>query len=377
MSPPPLPLRGPASSCRAAFPYAARWLLAFAIAAAAWACGEPPPDRSTGEDDVADREAADPEAPEGPITDSVDLERQLEWLTTLPFREGTAPSAAGSFSVSEEGSVLAADFQGRRIGAWEERDGALEPLGGVTLPGPPPTAARWLPDGRVLVATLEGELIVLNDEASREESRTETPLTRMWDAVPLDEGEVLVVGRSLAPLGPLLHRWDAGRRRLTASFFRPPVPEDYLFAATVAGRPGVARRADTLAAVFSLSDSLSLLAPDGSLLRRLPIRPSAYRLAADVPVEGEPETFSAWVEEAWFVMDVFWPEGGPLLVQTGRSEGAAGFRTALLGLTPSGRVLFDLAEAPRLAAVAGDRLYFLEMGEGGRPSAVRVARLRR
>lgn len=358
---------------RWAFPRAAGPLLASAIAAASWACGETPPDRASAESEAADPVVADREA-EGPVTE---IDRQVEWLGSLPFREGTGPSAASSFSASEEGRLLAADFQGRRVAAWEERRGTLEALGGIILPGAPPTAARWLPDGRVLVATLEGELIVLDDEASREESRVETPLTRMWDAVPLDDEEVLVVGRSLAPLGPLLHRWDPDRGRLLGSFFRPPVPDDYLFAATVAGRPGVARRADTLAAVFSLSDSLSLLSADGSVLRRLAIRPAAYELAADVPVQGEPDTLSAWVEGAWFVMDVFWLEGGTLLVQTGRSEGAAGFRTALLGLTPSGRTLFDFAEAPRLAAVAGDRLYFLEMGEGGRPTAIRVARLRR
>ncbi len=362
-------------------------LLASAVATTFWSCDERPPDESTVEHDAGEavegprggRSAADGSDEGSPsfVEPVTDIDRQVEWLVSLPFREGTAPSAASSFSASGEGRLLAADFQERRVAAWEERAGTLEALGGITLPGAPPTAARWLPDGRLLVSTLEGELVRLDGDASREESRRETSLTRMWDAVPLGEDEVLVVGRSLAPLGPLLHRWDAGRRRLVGSFFRPPVPDDYLFAATVAGRPAVARRADTLAAVFSLSDSVSLLTIDGAVLRRFPIRPGEYQVAADVPVGGEPEMLSDWVQDAWFVMDVFWLASGTLLVQTGRSGGAAGFRTALLGLTPNGRVLFDFAEAPRLAAVAGDRLYFLEMGEGGRPTGLRVARLRR
>lgn len=325
---------------------------------AAWvglaACGEPPP----------------PDLPPiGPIDEHV------KWVQALPF-EGIPPPAGSLFSFDDRRGLLAVEFELERILSWEVRGGALRPTAGVGIRGvAPPVTARWLPDGRILVSHIDGEVVVLDRSGEELDGRARTTVAPLFDAVWLDRQLLLLAGRSGPPVGPQLHLWRADGSELVASFFEPPVRVELRPVAVVAGRPAAAVREDSIAAIYSLADSLWVLDREGRVADAMGLPFRRITVAEGAPEEPDPGALRRWSAETWFPMEVFWLADGTLLVQVGRGDPVAGWSTALLALDREGRPLFELEDSPRLVATSGDRLYFLDPDEETSPRLL-VGRLR-
>jgi hypothetical protein len=140
------------------------------------------------------------------------------------------------------------------------------------------------------------------------------------------------------------------------------------------GSASAARRGDTIAAVFGLSDSIFFFDAYGEARGRLPIpseelarSTSSLGAVAGSAVPGQ------GLESIISVSDLFWLPDGSILVQMASMGAEARFR--LLGIDANGRKRFELADTPRLLAVRDDRLFF-HHPESVTPDRWAVARLR-
>ena len=287
----------------------------------------------------------------------IDIEENPSSLSVLPL---VSLDPAGGFLVTDT-----REAQVRRYGPG----GGLLWTSGRRGEGPgeyrtPSTIAR-LPDGRVLVGDRSGRITYL-DSAGGLVRTARTPLAGLEDALVIDDSVVLLSARPLAdPAGPRLHWWDARNDTLLASSFAPVRRAPDAVLATVAGWVKLARRGDTIAAIFAPADTVYYFAPDGGARGRVPI-PFADRRSTDEPPPGRGSSArerAEWMSRFDLVADVHWLPGGDLLVAYQNSDPARASerRWHLLRMTPSGERVTEIRDVPRLLEVdpASGELYFI------------------
>jgi hypothetical protein len=192
------------------------------------------------------------------------------------------------------------------------------------------------------------------------------------DFVVLDDSTLLIAGqvRGLTPRGAeaRLHVWDLRRDTLLHSFFSPVVEgEAALLAANTVGFVSAAVRGDTIAAVFSLSDTVYLFRTDGTPLRKVPMPVAGFRriTARHAVPGGRGGVVEAreWIGSFSLVADLFWTGDGDFLVQYQDRVGTES-HWRLLGMGPDGTRRFEATDTPHLLDVdraTGD-LYFVKPG---------------
>lgn len=258
-------------------------------------------------------------------------------------------------SLDPRGGYLVADAAEAQIRRYDA-DGGLTAAFGRKGNGPGEfqhlTAAFRTRDGRIAAAEMSGRLTWF-DAAGAEVVRVQsTDVGPLYDAAPMNDSLVLLVGRRAAR-DELLHVWNRRAERISASFFPVPShPPELAGAYLFAGAADAAIRGDTIAAVFALTDSVYFFSLDGTLQDRTAIPFRHFRPVRDpMPGGAAPvREFVEWSEGFSSISQVSWTADGNLLVEYfDISDNFPAWR--LIHLTRTGhRVFFEARDTPRLLA---------------------------
>jgi len=297
----------------------------------------------------------------------VTLEENREVITVFP-----------QVSVTSAGDYLVADGREAQIRVYAG-DGRLRRWFGARGSGPEeftrPAAALPGDGGTVWVVDFSGKYAVFGPIGKGAVQTGRVPVGAIYTAKPMDDGQMLVVGRS-GPGEPYLHLWDPRQRRITRSFFVPPVRRGFEEEAVVAGVMDASVRGDSIAALFALTDSIFLFTRDGRRTGAIPLRSRHLRpLATKLSAAGR-EGFVRWGATFSMLSRVFWLPGGSFLVQYwDTADGDQRF--TLMHVARDGEPLFEIQGTPRLIAVApdGETLVFAD-SRTDEPNQWRLAALR-
>jgi hypothetical protein len=295
---------------------------------------------------------------------------------------GTALSVAPIVQPEPDGGFLVVDQKEAQGRIYDPRGRLLHTFGRAgSGPGEftAPISARRTPSGRILVADAMGERLTLLDSIGQRVVGTwAIPILPIYGAVPLSESRVVVLGRTPEATGRtrLLHEWDLAGRHAVNSFFPAPGPDEIQDAAASIAWAGVLARGGALAAIFSLSDTVYEFDRAGRLARRVKIPFRAFgRFSLPPAAAGtDPVARMHWMEKVVRVFDVHPRSDGGYYVQYLHTRGNER-EWGLVAMTADGRRIFDLARTPRLLAVRGDTLYFIDP-RAEVPNRWRIARVR-
>jgi hypothetical protein len=308
--------------------------------------------------------------------DTVALDRVVAWEGELALEESDEVlNVLPRVSVDPRGGFLVADEQESQVRRYGP-DGKLLFRFGRRGGGPREFTflhrALRLPGGEVLALDTYNRG-ALFDAAGDSLLRTLTfPVGPVHAAEVLDDTLLLLggklSGRGFADPDARLHLWSLARDTLVRSFFTPAVRgRARTLAANTAGFVSTAVRGDTIAATFSLSDTVYLFDRRGRALGKVPVPFRGFRrLDEDAPLPGRNGGVvqaREWVGTFSLVSDLFWLADGTFVVQYQDREGPEP-RWRLLRMTRDGRRLFESRDTPRLLAAdpASGSLYFVTPG---------------
>jgi hypothetical protein len=299
------------------------------------------------------------------------LDRAVVWKERIRLEENNAvvnvitrakPDGRGRFLVTDE-----REGQVRLYGA----DGRLARHFGRRGDGPGEfnflLGALRRSSGEIVAFDMFNKVVVFDSTGSRVLRTTRTPVGPAHSVLLLDDSLVLLGGeiRGGGLPGARLHVWNLASGRLVRSFFVPRgTGPGYELAAGTAGLVSVARRGDTIAATFALSDSVHLFTVDGTPLGAVPI-PSRFLRRLDpqrVPKGRDVEAAREWLNGFSLVSDLFWLADGSFLVQYQDRDGPVP-DWRLLRMSRTGRPLFESVDTPMLQFVdANMTVYFIQPG---------------
>jgi hypothetical protein len=305
-----------------------------------------------------------------------DLEERPEALVVLP-----------AVSIDPLGGFLVADQREAQVRRYSP-DGRLLWFTGKRGGGPGefyvPSAAARLPSGKIVTIDRNGRITTFDSAGSRVVGTADTRITAGTDLKVVDDSTLLIAGNLNGDRdGPRLHLWNVTAGRVERSFFAPYPNAADKIVSYIAGWTKASIRHDTVAAIFSTSDTVYFYTLDGRPHGKLPI-PSAFFRREPVPPPDanrpDPAARLKWMSQFDFIENVFWLQDGSFLIpyQTPRETTADERRSHLLAVTRNGRLRFETRDGPRLLNVesGSDALYFVNPGAEV-PNQWAVARLRR
>jgi hypothetical protein len=316
------------------------------------------------------------------------LDDHVRWERTIALQENDAvvnvniratPDPLGGYLVSdeEEDQVRRYDPAGRLLTVFGRRG-----------PGPKEFdylyRAFRLPSGEILALDVYSRAAVFDSAGANVHRTFRLPLARVGFAQLVSDTLLLLGGTRLdaggRPMGgERLHLWSLASNRILRSFFpvRPRGSAQAL-AANTADFLGAAVRGDTVAAAFSVIDTVYLFTLRGQPVRKLPLASSGFRRLS--PSRSLPRMDVAGARE-WFqsfslISDVFWLRDGSFLVQYEDRHGPEP-RWRLVRMSAMGEPLFESRDTPELLAVDphGNTLFFVKPGSLT-PNVWSVAHLR-
>lgn len=237
-----------------------------------------------------------------------------------------------------------------------------------------------LADGTLAAFDIFSKVAFFDSAGGRLVRTARTPVAPLHSVTLLDDSLALLGGQVEGDAdGRRLHLWNLRSDSLLASFFSPPLPSKaHVMAAGSAGWVGVDRRADTLAVVHSLSDTVYLMTTRGAMLERIPLASRTFRrLDPGKPLpdgRGGIAAARAWFGSFSLISDVFWM-GDTFVVQFQDRVGPQP-HWRLVGMTRDGRGRFEAVDTPHLLAAdrAAGLLYFVSP-HSVTPNVWRSARL--
>jgi hypothetical protein len=296
------------------------------------------------------------------------LDDHFDWEGELVFTDSAA-SATIQVYLDPRGGFVVADGGQAQIRVYSD-EARLLWSAGRRGPGPGEfqqlRAAVRTPAGNVVALDNTGRLSTFGPSGDLVRTAA-TGLYPSYNLWLLDDSTALISGRREDDAeSPLLHVWDLGRDRITASFFATP-PHDSVFdeAYQFSGWANAAVLGhDTLAVVFPLSDTLYLYGRDGRPLDkfRLPLE-NYRRLRQPGPDDDTPEAEIRWRNSYTRIAQVFRAPDRSVYVQYFNLDGLEPI-WGLARFSLEGRRLrkaFEVPEAHRLLGVSrrDSRHYFL------------------
>lgn len=264
----------------------------------------------------------------------------------------------------EDGSLVIADPREKKVRIYDRHGRILTQFGSVGE-GPGefrfPVRARRMADRDIVVTDFTGLVLEYDSSGTTFLRGHRLPIKPLHMQEAMGDGRVLVSGIGLGHDDPRphLHVWDPGSETVTRSFFATPGDSLKRLASRSYGWSAFALRADTVAAVSALTDTLFFFTTGGKELARTPLAFRGFRRMSSYDPSDTPERMQAWLDELHLLTDVFWLSDGSFLIQYQRPRGADNewnlFRT-----NRDGDRVFDVANTPELLAVHDDLLYFLD-----------------
>ena len=285
---------------------------------------------------------------------AITLEENAEVINVYP-----------NVTVEDDGSFLIADAREARLRKYGP-SGDLVYQVGRRGEGPGefglPLAVSRIPDtGHLQVLEISGSLLEFDSSGTQYIRTTGPTLTPAYEAEPLGENHTLFAGILAGDRDPrrLLHIWDTAEQTVLHSFF--PTPGDSLtrLASRNLGVSDFDMQGDTIVVVASFTDTLFVFGLEGQELDRVPLPIQGFPRIRSFEVQGGPMELQEWLEKLLLLVDVHWLNDRSLLVQYQRPRGADN-EWNLLRTDLRGNLIFDLKNTPRLLAVAGDLLYFVD-----------------
>lgn len=284
-------------------------------------------------------------------------------------------------TVASGGSFLIADSREAHVRIYG-RDGSLVNQFGRRGDGPGemrmPMHAERMPGGTLGVLDFTGLIMDFTPTGEEFLRRVQSPITPLYGGQVLSAQRLLIAGMRLGSEEPrpLLHIWDRDSEAITISFF--PTPGDSLvrLASRNFGWADFAIRGDTIAAIATFTDTLFLFTPDGEEIDQIPLPFAAFRRMEGYDSRLPAELLQEWLGQLDLLTDIFWLDDGSLLVQYERPRDADESEWGLLRTTPGGDRVFEIANTPRVLAVSGDHLYFVDPSSLT-PNLLLAARIRR
>ena len=181
--------------------------------------------------------------------------------------------------------------------------------------------------------------------------------------IALDDDRALIAG--VGEDGKLVHVWNAARNQIEASFFTPAEHVTNTMAAAFMNFVQIARRADTVAVVFSISDSIFFYTLQGQHIRTIPLPSPSFRVIG--PETPDAVRLDATARRDWMgtfdlTSHINWLGDGTLVVMWKRLDPAEALAPSwhAVHLTPGGRLLSETATPQFLAFdPRTDSLYFV------------------
>jgi hypothetical protein len=290
------------------------------------------------------------------MMDVVELVRAIELPeddSVIFVRYNVTTSSAGEYLVADaaESQVRHVDSLGHRLAVFGR-------------PGEGPGEFRrliWatpLPGNRIATLERMGKVTIFSAEGI-ELAKHQLPVVMANQIHPLPDGAFLVVG--IVPgSSSRLHVWDPGSGEVRLSFFAPVDGASDEAAVAALGVATATLRGDTVATVFTLSDSVYLFTVSGQRIAALKIPYPRFARSPQPPATGSgQEELAAWVAGFTLTSDVFWTDDG-FLVQYREHENLLP-RWRLLRMDRQGRGIFHVPESGRLlAATVGGLLTFAD-----------------
>lgn len=290
------------------------------------------------------------------LGDTIALEENDEVINVWPQ---VSVDGAGNFLVADqkESQVRVYGSSGKLVRHFGRKGNGPDEFNSTVRALP-------LPSGGVLVVDARGKVAVVRSGEARVSETHRLPVRPVYSASLIGDSLLLVAGRigEKEPGSPLLHVFDLASMSLSHSFFSSPsrfrddpIERNIGFVnATVSG--------DTIAAVYSVSDTVYLFRPDGTALGQVPLNSKNFRRAEGRPPKrgSNVQDLLKWVATFSLTTDVFWTPGGDFLVQYQDRDGTD-MRWRLTRITREGQPVFDVWDTPRLLASdqQGSRFLFI------------------
>ena len=337
------------------------------------ACGADP-----GQDGAS---AASRQLPEEPLVDTAAFLAAFEPVRVITLEENEeVVTVFPRIAAGRAGELLVADYPEAQVRVYSQ-DGSLLTVIGRRGEGPgefltPMSASRAM-DGRIVVVDPAlSRITFFSPEGSFESLVGSVPVTLIWDVQDLGADRFLLLGPGGDDVGQprFLHIWDTTAGRVERRFLPMGLPEASRAAGLSFASVSAVVEADTIWAVWALSDTLYKFSRSGQRLAATAM--PLPRPTGPVPlIEGAVPVDVAAVNAITQVADVFLLNGGEIAVQSGRARGRD-FESDLLIMDRVGRPKLQLAKSPRLLLVDREDLYYFDDPASLMPNRLIVARRR-
>ncbi|MDQ7041413.1 MAG: hypothetical protein Q9M35_10790 [Rhodothermus sp.] len=289
------------------------------------------------------------------------IENVIIWIDSLKLEE-TEETFTGIIEVSldPEGGFLVADVQEHQVRLYT-REGKLRLYFGGPGEAPGrlrnPRAPVRLLSGRILVPEFDGHLSLFDPRGKfiKRYTRVIAPGTYALRDVP--GPEVLLIGMRKAQRGsqPLLHFFNPEKGKITKSFFPHPIsPAQYggvIYSLSNSVDADVL--GNRIVATFLLLNRLYFFDLKGRFIEEIEVPLRHFRRTIPEKPIASLEAFTKFLESHSFLARVFWLNRKIILIlyQDLLDVQRRKDRWSLAGVTPKGRVLFEVTDIPRLLAV--------------------------
>lgn len=261
------------------------------------------------------------------------------------------------------------------------RDGSLRAVMGRRGEGPgefqtPVSASRAI-DGRIVVADPSlSRISFFSPDGSFDSLLGNVPVRLLWDVKDLGADRLLILGPGGDDVGQprFLHIWDAPAGRVERRFLPMGLTEAARPAGSSFPSVSVVVEADTIWAVWALSDTLYKFSRSGERLAEVEmplLRPTGPVPSIEGVVPFDPEAIGNITQ----VADVFPLSGGEFAVQSARMR-FGDFEADLVIMDRLGQPTLQLARSPRLLFVDREGLYYFDDPASVLPNHLIVARQR-
>lgn len=286
-------------------------------------------------------------------------------------------------TIDPRGGFLIADAGEAQFREYDT-DGALRGYFGARGDGPGefrnPRAMVRLPAFGLLAFDRDRRAALFDPENGELVRSYATDFGPLEAARSLGDSLVVVASPAMGDrLGPQIHLWDPADGQTVAGFFEPTVEEEMRPFVSMMALTVIDVRADTVAAVFSASDTIYLFDEDGRALERFAFASAAFR-----PVRQPREDLAAdplapirWAGSFDVVSGLHWLPSGEFLIQYQTMDDEGGWLYRTLHVARDGSWLGEAVDTPRLFTVEpdGPTLYF-ENPQVGVPNEWVYGRLR-
>jgi hypothetical protein len=296
------------------------------------------------------------------VISSASIAQFITWGDTITLEENSdvinvdptvTVDSAGNFVVADkrESQVRLYNSTGKLLSYFGGKGGGPEEFASIV-------GAMRRRSGETIVIDATGKVAVFPPNSKKVSRTFRLPVAYIWEADLVGDDRLLVAGRLPGPGGPSprLHLIDLESASILNSFFPPPPT-------AVAGKPiernvgfvGATVYGDTIAAVYSVSDTVYLFDQNGTALSKIPLRSDNFRRieTAPPPRGSNMKDLLAWVSTFSLMINAFpTPEGNFVVQFHDRNGMDVSWRLA--GITRDGEVLFDFRDTPRLLTPSAD-----------------------